>query len=212
MNKLIAIFGVLTLALSSCGFVKFDRPPGDVIKEFPANIQGDYRPKENWVFKGDSAIISINGTQVFIENGDYNASYQLDQDMLATKFEKYYILAFQDIEVKSLFNLLIVEHKNNQLWVYPVIKERTNTNSQALIEKYFGAKVVGLENVNTEPPQPRLDANGGISIVSSLPSGEPNSFKYFSMDEPQFANFLRDELKNIKPYILNTYKKPVKKK
>jgi hypothetical protein len=212
MKKLVAIFSVITFALSSCSFVKFDRPPGDPIKEFPNNMQGDYRPKDSWLMKSDSAIISFYGTQIIIENGEYNATFQIDQDMLATKFEKYYVLAFQDVEIKSLFNLLIIEPKNNQLLIYPIIKERTNMNSQAVIEKYFGAKVVGLESVNTEPPQPRIDANGGISIVSALPSSEPNTIKYYSMDDSQFANFLKDELKNLKPYILNTYKKPVKKK
>lgn len=212
MKKLVALLSVLTLVLSSCGFVKFDRPPGDAIKEFPDNLQGDYRAKESWILKTDSANITIHPTQIIIENGDYNATFQMDQDFIATRFEKYYVLGFQDVEVKSLFNLLVIEPKNNQLLVYPIIKERTNNNVQTIIEKYFGAKVVGLENVNTEPPQPRMDANGGISIVTPLPSGEPNSIKYFSADEPQFSTFLKEELKNLKPFVLNTYKKPVKKK
>lgn len=58
--KKVILYGVLALLLQSCGFIRFDRPAGMVLKEIPAELRGTFKlVKPHKRFHVDSAFLNV---------------------------------------------------------------------------------------------------------------------------------------------------------
>jgi len=199
-----AIIVILTIgAFFSCTPLKFDRMPGNEINLIPEEISGEYKLADNFLVNTATTLL-IMPANINVTFKEKTTNLFINSDFYVTKVDNYYVFGKPDNQVKSLWNFVLVERKENSLYVYVIIDDKLNKHELNSVEKHFGTKSVSLGNVITEPPTQKTGASGDINLSAQNPTAtEPSQIFYYGMDELAFDNFIKNDLKNYKPLIFD---------
>ncbi|MDP1728139.1 MAG: hypothetical protein Q8M15_15235 [Bacteroidota bacterium] len=194
------VFAIVAGFMASCNPAKFDRLPGEKMEIIPIGIQGTYEVNLNMMESAtrDSFFININDnsikqiTRLGIEENKINEQFYFN------RLNNFYLIGTPDANIKSLWNITVLEPVANGLRVYYVLEEKTKNSQPSRMMPYLSDREMPL---NHEPIIAMPDPKGGMT-TPPLGNGDSNStLKYMMMNDEQFANYFDRELRG-KEFIL----------
>ena len=180
MKKLLALF-TLTLFLSSCGMIYFDRIPGKPIDEFPENFRGDFLCFEVSK-KGKQDNIDSSGkfsikAKSWIQNNGAIKEVSLSDEVKISSHGDFYFLSIQaEHSEQKYWNTYILEKKEQGFVVYPVVAPNGSGRKQMRILKK------------------------NFSEVKLLDKGQKKDDFWVKMNEEQLVNYFQKKLKKFNYY------------
>ncbi len=203
-------FALVAGFLASCNPAKFDRLPGEKLDMIPIGIQGTYDVNISMMTSAtrDSFLININENSIKqiarlgIEENKINEQFYFN------RLNNYYVIGTPDAQIKSLWNITLLEPVVNGLRVYYILEEKSKPSQPSRMMPYLPEREMPL---NHEPIIAMPDPKGGM-VTAPLGSGDSNSqLKYLMMNDEQFINYFERELRG-KEFILLKKVKSIDKK
>jgi hypothetical protein len=198
IHKLLAAL-LFIVFISACNQARFDKVPGLYQDLMPQQLQGNYqfKGKDFKSQKFDSLHIEIGMNEIkFIDQNGYE-TWTIHQDFQIYQIRNLFILGKNDEDVKTLWNLMILEPLDNGVKVYFVLDEKIKNTPEFKIQRYMPFMDVNY-NYDPIPGAPQL-ADGS----QTQPNGGINQYRFYMINEEQFISYFEKELQNKNFVLLN---------
>jgi len=127
---------LLLLLASSCEMPRFDRYPGERLKEIPLVFQGDWVSYElsiegsQWEYNDTTEYIITKDSWKAIDD---KGSEFLSDSIVLSKYKNYYFLSTLD---EGGWKILVLEHMGSGFRLSPIIVN-DDKDDKVLLEEYF---------------------------------------------------------------------------
>jgi hypothetical protein len=198
IHKLLAAL-LFIVFISACNQARFDKVPGLYQDLIPQQLQGNYqfKGKDFKSQKFDSLHIDIGLNEIkFIDQSGYEI-WTIHQDFQIHQIRNLFVLGKSDEDVKTLWNLMILEPTDNGVKVYFVLDEKIKNTPEYKLQRYMPFMDVNY-NHDPIPGVPQLADGAQIQ-----PNGGLNQYRFYMINEEQFINYFEKELQNKNFVLLN---------
>lgn len=211
MKRLLLLLIAPALMLSSCQMARFDRIPGNYLDMIPTELQGTYKfySKDYRSRRTDTLEIQINDQNIQMVSPTDKQVMTIHQQFQVYRLNHLFVIAKNDDLVHSLWNLILIEGKENGLRVYPVIDLKDVGSQESMLNRYLSFHDVIL---NHDPIQAAPSVTDGSVSVPTAIAGQPDNMRYFQVSEEQIFNYFERELKDKEYFFLKATARPTPNK
>jgi hypothetical protein len=138
----------MLVVVSSCETTLFDTLPGETQKQFPTELQGSYYLKVPTSFfkrttSKDTIFFDIAPLSYKTrDTAEANETWLSDSNRLQLVGTKYYVMAFQNSEFKTYWELSFIESTKKGFKLSYVIDD----DKSSVLPNYFERKFVAVNN------------------------------------------------------------------
>lgn len=199
MIKNLFILLITTFVLASCNLARFDRYPGVYQDMIPLELQGTYvyYGKDHRSRKTDTLQIQVAQNYIQLESSSDNQKQFIHQHFQLTKLNDVFVYACSDNSIHSLWNLFILEPKENGIRMYPVFDLKEPSSTESTMIRYLSFQDLLLHHDPVQATPNAIDGSGAAPTETAL---NPDNIRYFMASEDQLYNYYEKELKD-KEYI-----------
>jgi hypothetical protein len=197
--KLAALL-LFTAFISACNEARFDQIPGIYQEMVPQQLQGVYqfKGKDFKSQKFDSLNIEIGMNEIKFNDQNGSEIWTIHQNFQIHQMQNLFILGKNDEDVKTLWNLMVIEPVENGIKVYLVIDEKVRNAPETKLQRFLP-----FMDVNYNYDQIPGGAIGADGNGQAMPNSGTNQYRFYVVNEEQFLSYFERELKNKNYMLLN---------
>lgn len=197
MNRLILAFLIF---LSACTVSRLDRFPGQPVREFPKEMQGEYHLMLGG-FKGffqhkrlDSVRMRIYSDRIeSLEESGWKTEFQIDSTSMLSKYEQLYFISKKDDQEPMFWNSNIIWKSGNEVRFSAISASDKELNKDKL-KNYLQLTLLTRKQDQNSFREVYAKDLLMLKMLSQVPAGSKDSIVFYQMNEAQLLRYFKREV------------------